>query len=408
MSVSSPIQPADAVRDGARKALVEALLDDRSYHIEFKHVDFNGYLSNHDKHAVIALDRLGASARRIEDYYRRYAAQTYGYGLEPPKPSEHGIDAGNWRQYLGRRTSYSAYCGFFDSEERRLGMDALLKRYLPELIPGWPGALAHGAIHLGWALDAGHRWMTIEGLAYQSFAYVSCHPERNADAPGDDVSPLRTLLNIAQVWESQGDALQVWLDAALADAAAQVHPDLSRNGSQYKIAKVLAHGHPLIHAVPAWVRRQPLPAVWASLHYAVALLYLGKPGDFTVLHLITSLHAMERIAAPLAESQQREAIACYWTGLLAILFSRGAFPVRATLEALEAQYRDATDDEASAAADWDRIVAKAIPEDEEHNPKLVYVERLAWRRFGKRTVFRAAADCFTTTPVLPSYRPAED
>lgn len=400
MNDASPAVASSAARAGEREALIDALLDDRSYHIEFKHLAFNGYLSNHDKHAVIALNRLGASAQRIGDYYRRYAADTYGYGLEPPRPSALTIDADNWRHHLGARTGYSDYCDFFDAEERRLGMDAVLKRYLPELIPGWPGALAHGAIHLGWALDAGHRWMTIEGLAYQAFAYVSCHPERNAPVPADDASPLRSILRIAEAWDTRGDALRAWLEDAIADPQAAVHPELAVGGSQYKIAKVLAQGHPLIHATPAWIGREPLPALWQALHYAASLLYLTKPGDFTVLHLITSLHAMEHIAAPLPETQQREAIACYWTGLLAILFSRGAFPARATLEALNAQYRDATDDPVAAQAEWDRIVARAIPEDEEHNPKLVYVERLAWQRFGHRSVFRVAADHFTTTPVL--------
>lgn len=404
--MNRPSSASEAADAGSRAALVDALLDDRAYDIEFKHVEFGGWLSNHDKHAVIALERLGASAERIAEYYRSYAAQTYGYGLEPPKPSEHAIDAGNWRRYLGLRTSYSAYCDFFEREEKRLGMDESLKRYLPELIPGWAGALAHGAIHLGWALDAGHRWMTIEGLAYQAFAYVSCHPERRGRAAEEDATPLRSLLRIAHAWETQGDALRGWLDAALADETAFVHADLARHGSQYKIAKALAIGHPLIDATPAWNETLPLASLWAQLHYAVSLVYLVKPGDFTVLHLITSLHAMERIAAPLSEAQQREAAACYWTGMLGILFSRGTFPAGAVLEDLDARYRDAIDrDEAAAEAEWDRIVAKAIPEAEEHNPKLVYVERLAWRRFGRRTIFRIAADHFTTTPVLTAYKP---
>mgnify|MGYP001088546270 CR=1 FL=1 len=401
--MNRPSADADA---GSREPLVDALLDDRDYHIEFKHMEFGGWLSNHAKHAVIALDRLGAPAERIADYYARYAAQTYGYGLEPPKVSEHDIDAGNWKAHLGRRSSYSAYCDFFDGEEKRMGMDAMLQRYLPELIPGWAGALAHGAIHLGWALDAGHRWMMIEGLAYQAFAYVSCHPEKNAPAPDDDATPTQSLLRIARAWETQGDAMRAWLDAAMADQTAFVHPDLARHGSQYKIARVLAQGHPLIHATPAWVRALPPGALWASLHYAVSLLYLVKPGDFTVLHLITSLHAMEHIAAPLSEAQQREAAACYWSGMLGILFSRGAFPAGVAIEELDERYRDAVDtDEAEAQADWERIVAKAIPDDEEHNPKLVYVERLAWRRYGQRTIFRDAADRFTTTPVLTAYKP---
>ncbi len=40
--------------------VMETLLNDQSYHIEF-----NVFLTNHVKHAVIALNRLGASPQRI-------------------------------------------------------------------------------------------------------------------------------------------------------------------------------------------------------------------------------------------------------------------------------------------------------------------------------------------------------
>ncbi len=43
--------------------VVETLLNDQSYHI-----DFNGFLTNHVKHAVVALKGLGASPQRIKEY----------------------------------------------------------------------------------------------------------------------------------------------------------------------------------------------------------------------------------------------------------------------------------------------------------------------------------------------------
>lgn len=61
--------------------MINKLLNDRSYHIEF-----NGHLTNHIKHAVIALHGLGISASRIKDYYDNYVKLTpYGMGLEPLK-----------------------------------------------------------------------------------------------------------------------------------------------------------------------------------------------------------------------------------------------------------------------------------------------------------------------------------
>ncbi len=62
---------------------VDAMLDDKSFYIEF-----HGYLSNHAKHAVIALNGLGTPAGDIAAYVEEYARTTYGFGLEPPKRSD--------------------------------------------------------------------------------------------------------------------------------------------------------------------------------------------------------------------------------------------------------------------------------------------------------------------------------
>jgi hypothetical protein len=76
--------------------VMETLLNDQSYHIEF-----NGFLTNHVKHAVIALNRLGALPQRIQEYYNTYVkCTTYGYGLEPVRSSEHTITQDNWHVYF--------------------------------------------------------------------------------------------------------------------------------------------------------------------------------------------------------------------------------------------------------------------------------------------------------------------
>jgi hypothetical protein len=101
--------------------------------------------------------------------------------------------------------------------------------------------------------------------------------------------------------------------------------------------------------------------------------------------------------------QHKHAIKCYWTAMLGIIFSRGKVPTRAKLEALHSKYKDAIDHDGSPTEGqgWERIVARALIEEEEHNPKLVYVQRLLWKRFGHRSLFRIAAGNFTTTPEIP-------
>jgi len=218
---------------------------------------------------------------------------------------------------------------------------------------------------------------------------------------------LDSLLGIADAWQTDGDALRGWLETTLADekysVSAGFHPELAVTGAQFNIAKVLTEGHPLIHATPVWINDQDMPTIWDQLYEAVTLLYMTKPGDFFILHLITSLHAMEQITNRLPIDQQKRAIKCYWTAMLGILFSLGEFPTRTTLESLYSKYNDAIDDDGNLTEgqEWEQIVARALTEKEEHNPKLVYVEVLLWERFGHRSIFRVAAGNFTTSPEVP-------
>ncbi|MFA6060556.1 MAG: questin oxidase family protein [Taibaiella sp.] len=397
----------DAIqKEISRVNLVNTLLNDQSYHIEF-----NGHLTNHNKHAVVALHGLGASEERIKSYYEAYAFKTpYGYGLEAPKSSKHVISLENWKTYLGKRTSYSSYYQFFDSQEKKLGMDALIKEYLPTLLPGWVGSLMHGTIHLGWALDIGNRCMTIEGLAYMAFSHVSCHPEKIISDPNNhdhlrNKSAIDTLLFISNIWDENSIALKNWVEILIAENDSSVtsciHPELVRSGLQYRIARLLAEGHPQIYMIPRWLETQSIHNIWEQLDYATTLVYLAYPSDFLVLHLITSLHAMKQFSNYLPSDQQKYVAQCYWVGMLCILFSRGEFPSKRVLETLEARYKDTFDNMHTDEPSWENIISKALQEEEEHNPKMVYVLQRIWKEYNHRSIFRVAASHFTVTPELP-------
>ena len=83
-----------------------------------------------------------------------------------------------------------------------------------------------------------------------------------------------------------------------------------------------------------------------------------------------------------------------------IVFSDDEVPTRAKLESLYANYKDAVDydKDLGEGETWGGIIDRASIEEEEHNPKLVYVQRLLWKRFDHRSLFRIAAANFTTTP----------
>lgn len=380
--------------------VVDRLLNDRTYHIEF-----NGHLTNHVKHAVVALAGLGVAPERIKDYHDNYIRMTpYGCAVEPARAPGRTIDDDNWLQLVGRRQDWAAYCEFFDRRERELGMPELLRRYLPHLLPGWAGALQHATIHLGWALAAHHRWMAIEGISYLAFSSVSCHPERSAPSGAHGAEePKDSLLRIAGHWEANQPQLGAWVENLVGETSPEIHPELLRSGLQYRIARVLGEGHPLIHDTPGWIEQQDPADSWDQLAYLVTLLYLAEPGDFLLLHLITALHAMRAISDALPAAQRPDVVKVYWTGILGVLFSRGHFSRPGKLTALDDLFDTATDDVSDPrwAREWDWHIARAVEEEEEHNPKLVHVMRELWQRTGGRSIYRVAAGQFTATPELP-------
>jgi hypothetical protein len=98
----------------------------------------------------------------------------YGWHLEPAhKRSDETLTEETYKQFLGKKEKYPELLDFFDQEEHKLGPRKLVEKYGPQLVPGVAAALTHGIIHAGWALDAyrrgpalqaGGRWMLIEGV----------------------------------------------------------------------------------------------------------------------------------------------------------------------------------------------------------------------------------------------------
>jgi hypothetical protein len=374
------------------------LLDDRSYHIEF-----NGHLTNHVKHAVVAMAAIGAPEPVIRGYYNDYVALTpYGYPLEPPRQSSQRVDAANWRDFLGQRAHFSAYCAFFDAEVSRLGIAGAMSAYAPELLRGWIGAFTHAAIHLGWAVWAGHAGMTAEALAYLSFSFVPVFGEHQPAAESAGVDPTDSLARLGARWT--GDpVLRERVTAVISDtdSATQLHPELNRSGLQARVAEVAFAGIPELVDTPAWLASLPAAQRREQVRRAITLLYLANPGDFVILHLITSLFAIEVIADRLDAEAADEVYRLYWAGARIITAAESKIPTAHKLRALHELYTDRNDDASPRTLDeFDITARRAWLEGEEHNPKLVFVSR-AWWNTNSWTAYRHAAAQFTRTPELP-------
>ena len=421
----------------------EELLGSAQYHIEF-----NGYLSNHAKHAVVALAGLQAPPERIRGYWDHYTSLTpYGLKLEPAESlgsDRAPLTEESWRRILGRKApgDFAALLQFFDSEEQRLGgVDGILKKYGRDLLPGAVGALTHALIHLGWGLGAKSRCMALEGVAYLAYSSVSVKPERfiHGKHP-DETSPWQTLLRVAETFH--GQQVPQWVECVKADEryseAAGFRPELVKAGFQWSVAKVVTEGHPLMLEPPAWLDCMEYGAAVEELYKALTAVYLssttttttaaaapaaaaaaaaeggsggpraGREGNFLLLHLLTSMWGLEQVMEQLQDDADRRfALKCFWAAVVALLITSGRMPSAERLDAAQNKYRGAHDAQDNTSGDdsslpegqgWEEIVRKALEEEEEHNIKLVYVGRELWRRYDRWSGFRVAASTFTETP----------
>jgi hypothetical protein len=317
------------------------LLEDRQYNIEFY-----GFLSNHAKHAIIALDRLAAPEERVQEYWDDYTNVTpYSIALEKVDPSSWdplpivGVDessssssrslllANKWKDtWRGRKIQWQEQVVFMNQELERLHHDTnqLVQLYAPDLIvSGMAGSLTHGIIHLGWAIDAQSPWMITEGLAYLNFGHLGIDPsllswqtEKNddADATINEIGPMDSLIRVANIFESE-NLKTTWIDRVKAMYDSSFHPELVCAGFQWELSKVLAQPHAVATQMPSWLSLSS-DKLWQEMYYATVYLYLATRskdpppaanggeeemhGNFLVLHLLTSLCGLEQTVKAIA------------------------------------------------------------------------------------------------------------
>jgi len=406
-SASSPSSAAAAV--------AQELLSDAKYDIEF-----NGYLSNHAKHAVVALWGLGAPPERIQGYWDMYTTETpYGLSLhpvdvpwddvEPASPQ----DLPKWR---GRKEHWQEQVAFFQKELDETfdgDTDGLVRKYAPDLLDGIAGALTHGIIHLGWAIAAQSPQMIVEGLAYLNFCHLGVDRThfRHGDASGDEyqAEPIDSFMRVARTTEEE-DLAKKWVDSIKSKYDESFHPELVVAGFQWHVAKLAHEPHPVATTIPSWITGaddESEAKVWEGLYRAVAYLYLATRdpedghGNFVVLHLITSLWGLEQVCRVLKEgasndypqSRQR-ALSQFYASAVVVLSTAGFVPS----SALEKVRLEIGPEDTSADFDWEPTIKAGIAEKEEHNIKLVYVTRELWNRYEHWKGFSEAGKAFTLTP----------
>lgn len=265
-------------------------------------------LSNHLPMALVALQRLGADDARLGAFATHYAQRLEAAPAAVAWPAGDG-----WPGRLGERDAWPAYRSLFGEWLQHESADAVLQQVLPVLAPGCGAAAFHGLIRTAYAVQAGHETELADGLAYWACRFLPL----DGTLPGSD----RGL-----IFEQMQRAAAA---PGFEEAANAVPLD---DGTLQRLSR---------HA---------------------ALLYAGS-GDFTVLHMLTSCHAL-RVLLPFVDE-----------------------PLQLVDEFIVAQVAAARACGAVAGAPadvlpWHELVAAALVADDEHLVKLVDSCREEERAYG--------------------------
>jgi len=386
-------------------------------------------LSNHSKHAIVALERLNASEQRLEEYWNEYTHMTpYNIQLHKIDQDWENVEPATfqqWKSWRGKKINWQEQVSFVD---RRLqskhngDMESLLSELAPDLLTSasLAGSLTHGIIHLGWGVDAGSTCMITEGLAYLNFCALGVEPSYiKMDSFPDESTPIESMVRIAKTWKDE-HLQQTWVQRAKSayDNPEKFHPELVVAGFQWELAKVLEHAHPVATEIPSWMTRMEISELYEHLYRMVTWLYLAsrdstENGNFLVLHLLTSLWGLEHVLRAvdkepsLKHSLTRTALAQWFANMIAIVAtSSGGFPSVTVLESIQKEIAESKTDPCDL--DWSSVVERGIAEVEEHNIKLVYVTRELWKRYGQWHGYYKAANAFVLTPNIGPDTPEYD
>lgn len=276
-------------------------------------------LANHLPMTLIALDRMGAPADSMARAFDVHARQLRRRDDDISPVT----DAADW---LGKGSNAGGLERYFQACSGRDGLDAVLRAWVPRLLPGVSASAFHCLIRLAYAIEAGDQDEACAALAYWVMAYVTL------DLPPDTVD--QSLAAIA---------------ARLAQAVSGHAP---RNGIIIdRMRQAAAHlGVAGMAVQPSYVDLRQVAQFALGAYHAQE--------DFTLLHTVTACHAF-RLVLPYAGEQAR-ALRYLWEAV-----------VVATLT-VEPAAAAAAAPAAAAHIDWKDCFAHAVRATDAHVVKLCW------------------------------------
>ena len=294
--------------------------------------------------ALVALDSLGADPPRMEAFFATISARL-NRAPTTTAPCE------NWLALRGDRPAFASVRAHFAQAINEHGRNAVLRQTLPLLLDGVGAVAFHGLLRTASATVAGHDTELASGLAVWACGYLPLSSFIAAQSPeANSVNVADWLAHMA----AQGDGWRT-------DSGGMITPQMRafvrtpafRNGAD----RLAVHETTL-----------------RELATQALAIYL-RTKNFTVLHLITSAHAlrllMPRIDEPLIAA--RHYARAYAAGVAA-----SGVKLDAPIIAVN-------------VLPWPEVLRAGAASDDEHVIKLVYTCQEEWKVTGDAGYQRAAS-----------------
>jgi hypothetical protein len=302
--------------------------------------------TNHCPMALVALARMGATPDRLKAFFAQWSEN---YAIDETQPGM-ALAGDDWLAHVGNPAAFGSLRRHFAAAIGRDGAPAIIAEVMRRA-PHAPGTGAfHAFIRIGYGLEAGHGGEIASGLA----AYVA------TNLPVDiDCTDRRAALSVEEGFAGLSGQL-----------AGRDWPVGSITGRLEAIA-----------ADPTFRRILQSPPAGASLLddlARVSITLYWQTADFTVLHMVTGVHAARIVLAQLPASMARPMEASFWAALCAAYVSVGAPPLVAP-------------DAPKPQAAWPDVLRRATASDDDHVIKMVYTCFQESKRYPDSSWYLAAA-----------------
>jgi hypothetical protein len=321
--------------------LAKLLTESESYDPEY-----GGGLCNHLPMALVALDQMGATPGRLNDYRRSHVSWLEAL------PAGEAAPTGAWPF---RKADHGAFRDLRADFRQRIadqGWENVVRAALPELAPGLSAAAFHGLIRTAMGVTGRH-----EGEIAAGLAYWAAHWQRLGVALGAPA---------AMAPSADPRAL---LDRLHDDPRFAFDPKKAPGLIDDTLLAVGALGG--FGEVIDWL--DPGASNLAGIACTAGALY-GQTGDFTALHTVTATQAVAALLPYVDEP--KVLLPWLWQGLAAayIAIGRPALPEVETMESWRAADTPA----------WPDLLRSAVAQEDEHSVKLCYAALSLGRLAGDR------------------------